>query len=120
MKTLIRFEEIAFFLFSILLFSSLHFPWWYFPVLLFTPDLSIAAYLVGPRFGAWVYNFIHHRGLALIYYAVGVALSIPVLALVGIIIFADSSLDRALGYGLKYPDSFTNTHLGRIGGPAPQ
>jgi hypothetical protein len=25
-------------------------------------------------------------------------------------------VDRALGYGLKLPDSFRNTHLGRIGG----
>jgi hypothetical protein len=38
-----------------------------------------------------------------------------VLALAGVIIFAHSSLDRALGYGLKFSDSFTNTHLGRIG-----
>lgn len=28
---------------------------------------------------------------------------------------AHSSLDRVLGYGLKYPDSFSHTHLGRIG-----
>lgn len=119
MKTLICLEEVALFLFSIFLFAPLRFPWWYFPVLLFVPDISIAAYLVRPRFGAWVYNFVHHRGLALVYYVSGVAFSIPVLALVGIIFFAHSSLDRALGYGLKYPDSFANTHLGQIGGQAP-
>ncbi|MFN0216732.1 MAG: DUF4260 family protein [Saprospiraceae bacterium] len=27
--------------------------------------------------------------------------------------------DRALGYGLKYTDSFSNTHLGIIGKPGP-
>jgi len=26
-----------------------------------------------------------------------------------------SSLDRVVGYGLKYPDEFKNTHLGVIG-----
>jgi hypothetical protein len=25
------------------------------------------------------------------------------------------AVDRALGYGLKYPDSFAHTHLGWIG-----
>ena len=37
------------------------------------------------------------------------------LELAAIILFAHSSLDRALGYGLKYDDSFGNTHLGSIG-----
>ena len=119
MKTLIRLEEVAAFLFSVFLFASLDYPWWYFPVLLFVPDISIAAYLAGPRVGAWVYNLVHHRGLALIYYVAGIAFSIPMLALVGIILFAHSSLDRVFGYGLKYLDGFASTHLGQIGGDAP-
>ena len=115
MKSLVRIEEIAFFLFSIYLFSSLSFPWWYFPLFLFAPDLSIAAYLAGPRFGAIIYNLVHHRALALIYYMMGMLLGVPLLSLAGVVIFAHSSLDRALGYGLKFTDSFTNTHLGKIG-----
>jgi len=35
--------------------------------------------------------------------------------LVGIILFSHSAMDRVFGYGLKYPDSFKNTHLGKIG-----
>ena len=119
MKTLIRLEEVALFLFSVFLFASLRFPWWYFPILLFAPDISIAAYLAGPRIGAWVYNLVHHRGLALMYYVAGLAFSLPVLALAGIVLFAHSTLDRVFGYGLKHLDSFANTHLGQIGGGAP-
>ena len=115
MKITIRLEELGFTLFSIYLFSLLPFPWWYFPGLFFVPDLSMLGYLAGPRPGALVYNLVHHRALALLYYVLGMLLSSPVLALAGVIIFAHSSLDRALGYGLKYADSFTNTHLGRIG-----
>ena len=115
MKTLIRLEEFGFFLFSIYLFSLLQYPWWYYPLLFFAPDLAMLGYLAGPRPGAIVYNFVHHRGLALIYYLAGMLLAVPVLALVGVILFAHSSLDRVLGYGLKYADSFGNTHLGRIG-----
>jgi hypothetical protein len=115
MKTILRLEELGFFLFSIYLFSMLRFPWWLFPLLLFVPDLSMLGYLAGPRLGALVYNIVHHRALALLYYVAGVALAVPWLALAGVIILAHSSLDRALGYGLKFEDAFGNTHLGRIG-----
>jgi len=115
LKTLLRLEEFGFFLFSVYLFWLLPFPWWYFPLLLFVPDLSMVGYLGGPRLGAVVYNFVHHRGLALGYYVAGALLAMPVLSLVGVIILAHSSLDRAMGYGLKLPESFNSTHLGRIG-----
>lgn len=115
MKTLIRLEELGFFLFSIYLFSLLPYAWWLYPLLFFVPDLAMLGYLAGPRVGAIFYNFIHHRGLALIYYMAGALLAIPVLSLVGVIVFAHSSLDRVLGYGLKFSDSFGHTHLGRIG-----
>jgi hypothetical protein len=118
MRTLIRLEELGIFLFSIYLFSGLPFPWWTFPVFLFAPDISMAAYIGGPRLGAFVYNLIHHRALDLVLYVTGILTGAPLLALAGIIMFAHSSLDRALGYGLKFPDAFTNTHLGRIG-PSP-
>ena len=32
-----------------------------------------------------------------------------------IILFAHISMDRIFGYGLKFNDSFFNTHLGKIG-----
>ena len=31
---------------------------------------------------------------------------------------AHIGIDRALGFGLKYPDAFSSTHLGGIGGRA--
>jgi hypothetical protein len=115
MKIVLRLEELGLFLFSIYLFSVLPFPWWYFPLLFLVPDLGMLGYLAGPRVGAVVYNLVHHRGLALLYYVLGVLFGLPGLALAGVILFAHSSLDRVFGYGLKFRDSFTNTHLGRIG-----
>jgi hypothetical protein len=115
MTYLVRLEEFGFFLFSIYLFASLPFRWWYFPLLLFAPDLSIAGYLAGPRVGAIIYNIVRHRAFDLLLYVLGLMLGMPILCLVGVVMFAHSSLDRALGYGLKFSDSFTNTHLGRIG-----
>ena len=115
MTQLIHLEELGLFLFSIYLFSLLPFPWWYFPLLLFVPDLSIAGYLAGPRAGAAIYNLVHHRALNLLLYVAGIMIAAPILSLAGIIMFAHSSLDRVLGYGLRFPDAFGNTHLGTIG-----
>jgi hypothetical protein len=115
MQLLLRLEEFGFFLSSIYLFSTLPFPWWVFPVLLLAPDISMAGYMAGPRFGAVSYNIVHHRALALLLFGVGLLSGQPFVALAGIIMFGHSSLDRALGYGLKFPDSFQHTHLGRIG-----
>jgi hypothetical protein len=115
MQTTLRLEELAFFLFAIFLFSLLALPWWYFPLFLLLPDISMLGYLTGPRTGAILYNLVHHRGLALLIYVLGTLLSLPIIAFVGIILFAHSSLDRVFGYGLKFTDGFSNTHLGRIG-----
>ena len=115
MELLLRLEEVGLFLSSIYLFSILPFPWWVFPVLLLAPDLSMVGYLAGPRFGAVSYNVVHHRALALLLIGVGLRFGLPIVGLAGVIMFGHSSLDRALGYGLKFPDSFQHTHLGRIG-----
>ncbi len=52
---------------------------------------------------------------AIIVYFAGIYFNEHLVQLAGIILFAHSSLDRMLGYGLKYEDSFNNTHLGIIG-----
>jgi hypothetical protein len=115
MKKLIKLEELGEFLFSIYLFSLLPYPWWFYPLFFFAPDLSMVGYLAGPRLGAITYNLIHHKALSLSLFVVGSLLHIPVLSLIGVIILGHSSLDRVMGYGLKFSDSFGHTHLGAIG-----
>lgn len=115
MKTLIRLEELLLTLLSLYLFADLNYPWWWFPLLLLTPDLSMIGYLLGPKVGAWTYNLAHHRGIAVVLFILGSLSQVQWLQLAGVIMFGHSSLDRMLGYGLKYTDSFQHTHLGRIG-----
>jgi len=115
MKTVLRIEEVFMFGLSIFLFSRLSYAWWWYPVLLFAPDLSMLGYLGGPQTGAYVYNLIHHKGLGIACFGLGVMLALPPLQLAGLILFGHSSMDRVLGYGLKYPDAFEHTHLGMIG-----
>jgi len=115
MRTVVRLEEAALALFGLYLFTGLGFAWWWFPLLFFAPDLSMLGYLAGPRVGAYVYNFAHHKALAVALFVAGAWLANPPLQLAGVIGLAHSSFDRVLGYGLKYPDSFQSTHLGGIG-----
>jgi Domain of unknown function (DUF4260) len=115
MKNLLNLEEIAQFLLGIFLFSQLNFAWWWFPALILVPDLSMIGYLVNPKIGAWAYNFFHHKLLAIIVFISGYLLDNQILILAGTILFAHSAMDRIFGYGLKYEDAFTNTHLGKIG-----
>ena len=115
MKKIIAIEEMAMFLLAIFAFSKLSFHWWVFPVLLLVPDLSMLGYLAGPKVGAWFYNIVHHKAIAILIFMIGFYYQSSVLQLAGIILFAHSCMDRALGYGLKYSDAFNHTHLGLIG-----
>ena len=117
MKTLLKLEELFMFGFTIFLFSKLDFAWWWYPALLFTPDFSMLGYLVNSQIGAWTYNFVHFKGWGVAVYVLGIVLENPALQLAGLILFGHSSMDRILGYGLKYSDSFQHTHLGMIGRP---
>lgn len=114
MKILIKLEEFALFLFSIYLFSLLPYPWWVYPVFFFAPDLSMLGYAAGPRLGAITYNLFHHKAISLGLFVGGVLLHLPVISLIGVLCFGHSSLDRVLGYGLKYDDAFKHTHLGQL------
>jgi hypothetical protein len=115
MKTILQLEELAMFLFSIFLFSQLHFAWWWFVVLVLLSDISMLGYLTGNKTGAFLYNIVHHKGVALVLSVWGCYSHNAALQLVGIILFGHSSMDRMMGYGLKYETGFTNTHLGMIG-----
>ena len=91
-----------------------HVSWVLFAVLFFAPDLSMLGYLVNPRIGAVVYNVVHttivYGPLAAYGYLSGVS---DALAL-GLIGLAHVGFDRLLGYGLKYPTRFKDTHLQRV------
>ncbi len=115
MKNLLRLEELALFVLAIYLFTELDYAWWVFPLLLLTPDLGAIGYLGGSRIGAATYNLTHHKGIAVVAYLAGALLGNQILQLIGVIMLAHSSIDRAVGYGLKYPDSSDHTHLGYIG-----
>ena len=113
----LRVEGLALGLLCVWLYGGLGQPWWIFAVLLLVPDVAILGYLRGPKVGAIAYNIAHSWALAATGYVVvwylwpdnAFLLSLP------LILGAHIGLDRALGYGLKLPTGFKDTHLGRIG-----
>ncbi len=89
-------------------------PIW-FLILLITPDISMLGYLRGPRIGAVMYNVVHNWLIGGLFAIAGLMAASPLLGQVGALLVAHTGIDRLLGYGLKYPTSFQDTHLGRIG-----
>lgn len=114
MKRVIQLEELAMFLFSMYLFSQLSFAWWWFLVLILTPDISMIGYTAGNKVGAISYNLFHHKAVALAVYVFGLYQHNEVIQLAGIILFGHSSMDRMMGYGLKTYEGFKFTHLGKL------
>lgn len=114
METSLKIEELAQFLFGIFLFTQLDYAWWWFLVLLLTPDIGMLGYLVNTKVGAFTYNVFHHKAIAILVLLIGYYLSNDIVALKGIILFSHSAMDRIFGYGLKYPGHFKHTHLGNL------
>ncbi|CAH8284946.1 uncharacterized protein DUF4260 [Mariniflexile fucanivorans] len=115
MKTTLKLEELLMFVLGILAFNQLNFAWWWFLVLILTPDIGMLGYLVNSKVGAFFYNIFHHKALAIIIYLIGMFYENEKIQLIGIILFSHASFDRIFGYGLKYNSSFQDTHLGKIG-----
>jgi hypothetical protein len=115
MKTQLKLESLAEFLLSIFVFSRLDYAWYWYPALLLVPDLSMIGYAFNTRIGALVYNIFHNKALGVAVGVVGASIGNPALVLAGVILYGHSAMDRVMGYGLKFPDDFKNTHLGRIG-----
>lgn len=113
MKTLLKIEELFLFFLATYLFFQLGFSWWWFPALILIPDVGMIGYLIGTELGAIIYNIFHHRAISILLYIVGSVIGYPIIQLIGIILFAHSTLDRVFNYGLKYSDDFNHTHLNK-------
>jgi hypothetical protein len=100
---------------SLVIYWKLAGPWLLYVLLILAPDLFMLGYLGGPRLGAAVYNLGHTWLLPGILAAVGILGGTSFAVDVALIWLGHIGVDRLLGYGLKLPTSFQDTHLGRIG-----
>ena len=113
-RVLLRLEGLAVIAAAVTAYITLGGSGWLFAALLFVPDVSMVGYLVNPRAGSIIYNAVHNyiapaavMGLSLLLHSdAGVHIALIWLAHIG--------MDRMLGFGLKYPTVFKDTHLQHI------
>lgn len=89
--------------------------WWLFAAVVLLPDVSMLAYLAGPRSGAVAYNACHSTIGPGILALVAWQLAAPLWLAYAATWFVHIGVDRALGYGLKSSQAFKQTHLGELG-----
>lgn len=100
---------------AIALYGMTGVSWWFFALLILAPDLSMLGYLAGPRVGAVAYNALHFLAFPVLLALYGVWLGHQPAVAAALVWIAHIAIDRMLGYGLKLPTDFRDTHLGRIG-----
>lgn len=111
---LLRIEEALFLVGAVLLYAHFHFSWLLFAILILAPDLFMLGYLLNPRAGAAIYNLAHTLAIPVILFATAYFKNSPRVAAIALIWTAHIAFDRLLGYGLKYPLKFNDTHLQHI------
>lgn len=99
---------------SLLLYGEIRASWILFVVLVLAPDLSMLGYLLGVRFGSAIYNLIHALVAPLLLIALSIFYKQFWLLPYGLIWTAHIGVDRLLGFGLKYPTGFHDTHFQRL------
>lgn len=117
MKKTLQLEELGLFILCSFMLYLLTVPWWIYVCLVLAPDIGMLGYLVNNRVGAYIYNFLHHKGLGALITGLGIYFFAdqPHLIWVGLIWLGHASMDRFFGYGLKHFTGFDYTHLGLIG-----
>jgi hypothetical protein len=111
---LLRIEEACLLIAALLLYAHLHFSWLLFAGLFLAPDIFMLGYLANPRVGAAIYNLGHVVFVPFSLFAVGYGTQRPLAIAIAIIWFSHIAFDRLLGYGLKYPTRFKDTHLQHV------
>jgi Domain of unknown function (DUF4260) len=112
-KILLAMEGAALSAVALFVYPRLGGDWRLFAILFLAPDLTVFFYLFGPRVGAVAYNCAHVTFVPLVLAVFGFLSGKPLLTQVALIQLAHIGFDRALGFGLKYPTTFYDTHLGR-------
>ncbi len=109
---MLRIEGAALLVASVVLFWTNGGSWWLFALLLLAPDVSMLGYLADPRIGAAAYNALHSYPLPAGLGILGLLWGVPLA--VALVWLAHIGMDRLVGYGLRYPSGFKDTHLGRV------
>lgn len=114
MGNLIKLENAFVFITVVTVYFMFGFSLWIFLIFLLVPDISMLGYLVNNKIGSVVYNIGHSYiipiFMTLLYLAAGEILLLEI----GLIWLAHISMDRTIGYGLKYTAGFNKTTIQKV------
>lgn len=113
-KKILHLEGLVILATSLYLYYVTNGSWWLLILLLLAPDLSMIGYLKDKKLGAITYNLVHNYVLSLVLIAVGLISQNSLIIQIGLILTAHIAMDRMLGFGLKYPTNFKDTHLQKV------
>jgi Domain of unknown function (DUF4260) len=113
-RVLLHAEGLAVLVAALVLYFHQDFGWVLLVVLALAPDLSMVGYLAGPAAGALTYDAVHTYVGPVVLGTVGVVAGTDLAVQLALIWLVHIGADRTLGYGLKYPTAFKDTHLQRV------
>jgi hypothetical protein len=113
-RVLLPVEGAAVFALSLFLYHFIGASWVWFLILFLWPDIFMLGYLVNAGLGASLYNLSHTEVFPLVLAGLSLSLHRTELLPFALIWTAHIGFDRMLGYGLKYPTFFRDTHLQRL------
>jgi hypothetical protein len=110
-RPLLQLEGVSVLLVSVLAYHWSHGSWLLFVLLFLVPDLSMLGYALNVRLGAITYNMVHTYVGPLLLAAYAAGWNHHTSWELSLIWTAHIGMDRMLGFGLKYPTRFKDTHL---------
>src|SRR5690606_7759347 len=114
-RSWLRLEGFAILAGGLTVWAALGGSWLWFALLFLAPDLSMIGYLAGARIGAAAYNAVHSYIVPVLLLIAGGVLDHRPMLFVSARWIAHIGFGRMVGYGLKCPTGFRDTHLGLIG-----
>ncbi|MGO9844273.1 MAG: DUF4260 domain-containing protein [Candidatus Acidiferrales bacterium] len=113
-RWILHLEGAAIFIVALCFYRAGHYPWWLFAALFLVPDVSMIGFVKNARWGSAIYNLVHTLTLPLALLGGALILGGPRWIPYALVWLAHIGFDRALGYGLKYPTVFKDTHLQHV------
>lgn len=113
-RLFLHLEGLALFASAVVIYANQNFSWGAFALYLLAPDLAIIVYAINQRSGQIVYNILHTTIFPLALAVFSIINTNRLGLQIALIWLAHIGMDRTIGYGFKYPGSFTETHFSRI------
>ncbi|MBF7023970.1 DUF4260 domain-containing protein [Staphylococcus kloosii] len=114
MSNLIKLENAFVFITVIISYIMFGFSLWVFLVFLLVPDISMFGYLVNNKIGSYIYNVGHSYISPILLTFLYLLTKETILLEISLIWLGHISMDRTIGFGLKYKVDFKNTTIQKI------